>query len=235
MSRFWFLLRKSIGRERGLTSGLLALITLALPPAAFAHHPIFEPQLGGIAICVDADSVTARVDGPLGRDPGSAEVLTNRIRTALEAETKRVARAFYSSESCPPEAQQLRLEASARYLNPENYIGFPDNSYSFRAYIHVGDLQMITSPATADTDLPFVWTTGGVHSESVAESPVIEHVSLASAAGLERLSQEWVEQNPEPGLRYWLVALTALAAVTILVSVAAANWAKPTQEGGRDR
>lgn len=191
---------------------LAVLLAWLLWTPVWADHGAPAPQLGGVRLCADAGSVHLRLEGVPLRDNARArvrEAVLGRLTRTLEAAE------IPAGDACTGSNGFVLIALDLRYLDPETYLGFPENSYTYVSAAQVG-----AAPSGAETALR-----EGRYSASASDiiqaegSAEVEAQLLAlGEAQIDALVQAWLEANRVAARSYLLFAGlgTALAALWVL-------------------
>lgn len=170
-------------------SSIAVLITLTMVcGTALAHHPL-PAQLRGAQLCLDASSVDATIESEGRRFTGAAatdldEALYGAIDSMLET-----LRVTWSEEiMCAPTTDRLQASIQARYLNPETYRNFPDETYSLV-------VSLLIEPAIG-TDRNFAHVVSELYSESEQGHTIDAHLTRRAQEAAVQLAVAWWEANP---------------------------------------
>ena len=169
------------------------LLWLAFAPAAWADHGAPAPQLGGVKPCLESASVQLSLEAVTL--PGAE---TERVRAAiyeyLRGSLQKNNIAY--DDLCSSSPSFVLLGLYVRYLEPETYVGFPPNSYT---YVTTGQVGQFSPRPTTDTVL-----TPSRYAASVSE--------IFQAATSERLARRLIvlaqQEEVDTFIRTWLLANT---------------------------
>lgn len=189
---------------------LAVVLAWLLWTPVWADHGAPAPQLGGVRLCAGAESVQLRLEGvPLGDDARA------RVR---EAVLGRLTRALTAAEvphgdACAGSNGFVLIALDLRYLDPETYLGFPENSYTYVSTAQVG---AAPSGAAPREDRYSASASDIIQAEGPAE---VEAQLLAlGEAQISALVGTWLEANRVAARGYLLFAGlgAALAALRVL-------------------
>lgn len=197
------------GRRALLNRRLYAALLALVAATAWADHSAPAPRLGGVALCTDGGSVRAEVVGA-GETQGAAVArLEAQALQRLREHLTRSAVSYRHAEACRGEGGYVVLDLYARYLDPETYLGFPEDSYTYVVSTQVG---RYTSPLASDTTLAegvYVAATSDILQAEGAAELQAQLLSLTDAQG-QLLTQTWQEANLVPTQRLALFGALAL-------------------------
>ena len=185
-------------------------------PLALADHGRIEPQLAGTTLCTEPRSASADVSGPEGEVPVS---LKREMRIQLEAHLDRAEVRYEKRRSCVGQRATALLSLEARYLDPETYLGFPENAYTYVVSLQAG------APANAPTE-------GFLLEKNLYASTVSDIVSITDMepefltivnSTVGDFAQAWRQDNIVPVAHYLtfigIALLLALARVTLMLAL----------------
>ncbi len=150
---------------------------------ASADHGRIEPQLERTTLCLEPRSVETEVSGPGA--PQTAP-FKRELREQLEATLSRADVRYEVKGSCEGRRAALLLDLDARYLDPETYLGFPENAYTYVVSLQVGTLaeDEVLEPL-------YVTTTSDIISITDAEAQLLFVVEPS----LSELARTWRQSN----------------------------------------
>ena len=117
-------------------------------------------------------------------------------------------------ESCAGARAAVSLSVEARYLDPETYIGFPENAYTYVVTAQVGTLTDAAAEAGVQQPL-YSATTSDIVSLRGDAAPLL---SVANAV-LADLAQAWREDNAVPLAHLLLLAGLGLVLAGVRVAL----------------
>ena len=144
------------------------------------------PQLSGTTLCLDPLSVQVEVTGPRGEEQTAP--LTGELRRRLEVALTRAEVRVEVRPSCFGQPATLLLNLDARYLEPETYVGFPENAHTYAVTAQVGKL------AETDTLALEALLYSATTSDIVSVEENRELLEVASPT-LSELAQAWRRDN----------------------------------------
>ena len=148
-------------------------LCLLVYPFGFADHGRVEPQLAGTTLCITPASVQVNLIGPV--KPGRLE---QRLREELVSALSLAEVRFKKRASCVGEPAAFSLTLDARYLDPEQYVGFPENAHTYVLTTQVDDgLERVRYLATTSD---IVALPAGETAEllTVADDPLADFVQV---------------------------------------------------------
>jgi len=186
---------------------------------ARADHGVPAPRLGGVTLCVAPSSVQLTLEP-------SSRIAESQVAGRVREEVLETLRGTLGAHAVPFETDCERaqgfvlLTLYARFLDPETYLGFPPDSYTYVSSAQVGAFVGATGSKTA---LP-----GGRYRAS--ESDIVQAPTAAAlearlvALGDEQsraLARAWGEANAPTGRAHLRFAglgllLAALRALPLL-------------------
>jgi len=193
------------------------LLALSL---AWADHGAPPPQLGGTVLCVELSSVQVGLEAEAA-PPAVTERVRMEVFSAMQArlETEGVP---YRTD-CAAVSGYVLLGLEAHFLDPETYLGFPKDSYTYVTTAQVGSFVGAAQP---DTALPGRRYTGSASDIFQALTPG-DLVTRLTGLGLDEfnlLVQAWSEANAlTPGgvLRFAALGLALALLRAVPLSLAA--------------
>jgi len=185
---------------------LVTLLLFGLTPVR-ADHGAPAPQLGGVTLCAESSSVQLETEGVALSRKASRSV-RQTIFSALQRqlETQNIP---YTSD-CNTAKNYTLISLYVRFLDPQTYVGFPKNSYTYVTTAQVGSF---VGNADAETVLPERVYSASASDIFQAETPEkLEQrlVSLGETEGA-ALTQTWVEANAVRPGSYLLFAALGLS------------------------
>ena len=190
----------------------------------WADHGAAPPRLGGVRLCAAASSVQVSLEGVSWAEEADSSEAEARIRTAVLSSLTRslVAAGIPHTTTCTGSGGVV-ITLDLRYLDPETYLGFPENAYSY-----VSAAQVSTLERGAGADIAPVTLSESRYSASasdiieVAGAAELEAQALAlGEAQITALVRAWLEANRVPARSYLLFAGLggALLALRVFVTV----------------
>ncbi len=189
----------------------LKVLLLLMLTFAWADHGAPAPQLGGTVFCVEPSSVQVRLEAetplPAVAEQVRAEVFAE-MRARLEAEG-----VPYRTD-CAAASGYVLLGLEARFLDPETYLGFPEDAYTYVTTAQVGSSVAAARPGTA---LPERRYTGSASDLVQARTPDVLVARLVTLGREEfgLLVQVWSEANTAASGSYLRFAALGLALVLL--------------------
>lgn len=131
---------------------LITLLVLLTVTPVWADHGAPPPRLGGVRLCVAPTSVQVSLEGAPWADEAGGRETDNtetdraeteaRIRTALLSSLTRslAAAEIPHTTTCTGSEGLVVIALDLRYLDPETYLGFPENPYTYVSAAQVGTL-----------------------------------------------------------------------------------------------
>lgn len=188
------------------------MLAALLSSSALADHGEVETQLTGTTLCVGPLSVQADVRGPEGAAWPAAEPT---LREHLETTLRRADVPYDLRESCARARAAVSLSVEARYLDPETYIGFPENAYTYVVTAQVGTLTDAAAEAGVLERPLYSATTSDIVSLQGDAAPLL---NVADAV-LADLAQAWREDNAVPLAHLLLLAGLGLVLAGVRVAL----------------
>ena len=176
---------------------------------ARADHGQIETRLEGTTLCIGPRSVSAAISGPEGEVQTAP--LVRELLEQLEVTLKQTDVRYEVLESCVGSAIVL-LSVEARYLEPETYVGFPDNAYTYVVTAQVGTLTGASGEEVEDT------LYGRATSDIVSVSDRDAQLLGIANPVMNELAQAWRQDNVVP-LAQSLI-FTGLALLLVAARVA---------------
>lgn len=175
---------------------------------ARADHGHIETRLAGTTLCIGARSVSAVVSGPEGEVQTAP--LVRELLERLEATLEQAGVRYEVLESCVTPTVLLSVEA--RYLDPESYVGFPDNAYTYVVTAQVGTLAGALSEEVEGTRY------GATTSDIVSVSDRDAQLLGVAHPIMTDLAQAWRQDNIVPLAQFLIFA--GLASLLAMMRVA---------------
>ena len=145
----------------------MALLAWACSFAAVAHHPPAATLPAGVTPCVDGESIVLKDDA--ARASWGA-VLAARLTREAETLLGSSGRDIRVRGSCRGEAGYVRVDLSARKLDPAVYLDADDASYGVRVDLRVGRHEALAG--TTWSEATFHVFMADLHTEAEAGTSV---------------------------------------------------------------
>lgn len=179
---------KFTARFLGVCAGLSLLFGLT---PVWADHGAPAPQLGGVILCLEPSSVQLETEG-IALSPAAAQRVRREIAEDLQRRLE--AQNVPHTADCTSSNSYVLLSLYVRFLDPQTYVGFPKNSYTYVTTAQVGGF---TADTTAETVLPeSVYSASGSDIFQAATTERLEqHLIKLGETQAEGLVKTWLEAN----------------------------------------
>ncbi len=196
---------------------VLALLNLTLFSCGWAHESLPLTMLAGVEPCVQTSSVQLGLEAL--PDEVAADIDMDRIRREIydyvRATFEREGIPY--AELCPSSPSFVLFGIYARFLEPQSYLGFPPNSYT---YLTTGQLGTFSPQPSLETALvPTLYSTSISEIVQAADATALTtQLTTLGRVQIEDLVRHWLEANRIPRLLYGLFAAlgTALVGLRLL-------------------
>ena len=195
--------------------GVLLLVLSFILSPVWADHSAPAPQLGGVTLCLEPSSVQLEIESVVL----SPTARQNVRQAVLDTLQKRLETLNISHTSDCTAGSYVLLSLYVRFLDPQTYLGFPENSYTYVTAAQVGGFVI---DAQAETVLPeSVYSASASDIFQAATPGELERrlVGLGEAE-VEALTQTWVEANAVTPSSYLLFAAFGLSFAVLRVLTA---------------
>jgi hypothetical protein len=179
---------------------LVSFLLISFLTVARADHGPRASQLEGSVLCLDAASVRSAVER---EGEAQDEVLERRLEARLLAEMQAVFGsldlAFETHSSCRGDPAYTRLQVLARYLDPEAYLNFPEESYSYLTILQVGPFEEIAGLGLEEAAPGALHVLFGsaLHSEAETAVSIGDQLVSAGEEQIRALARAWWDDNAE--------------------------------------
>lgn len=219
----WISLRRFFATPFCSSRYLTALLALLAVTPVWADHGAPPARLGGVRLCTAPTSVQVSLEGAPWADKSGSSEAEERIRTALLSSLTRslTAAGIPHTTTCAGSSGVV-IALDLRYLDPETYLGFPENAYTYVSAAQVGTLGRgadLTSELTLSESRYSASASDIIQAAGAAE---LEAQALAlGEAQVTALAGAWLEANRVTARSYLLFAGLggALLALRALVAV----------------
>lgn len=208
---------------------LIALLALLVVTLVWADHGAPPARLGGVRLCVAPPSIQVSLEGvPWADEAGSGEIdsaeTEARIRTAVLSSLTRslTAAEIPYTTTCTGSGGVVVITLDLRYLDPETYLGFPENAYTYVSAAQVGTLERGAGVTSEPTLSEGRYSASASDIIQAAGETELEAQALAlGEAQVTALVRAWLEANRIAARSYLLFAGLggALLALRVLVTV----------------
>lgn len=198
---------KFTARFLGVCAGLLLLFGLT---PVWADHGAPAPQLGGVTLCLEPSSVQLETEGVQVAERMGKEIF-GVLQRRLEAHT-----IPYGSD-CANESRAGRYMLFGfyvRFLDPQTYVGFPGNSYTYVTTAQVGSFVTNVDAQTVLPESVYSASSSDIFQASTPEQLEQRLVRLGETEA-EMLVQTWFEANTVTLGSYLLFAALGLSFVAL--------------------
>ena len=141
--------------------------------------------------------------------------LKRKMRAQLEAHLSSAEVRYERRESCAGQRATALLSLEARYLDPETYLGFPENAYTYVASLQVG------TPVGVSTE-NFVLEEnlyGSTVSDIIPIKDMKPQFLTIVDSTVADFAQAWQQDNKVPTARYLTFAGAALLLIVARVTL----------------
>lgn len=191
----------------------------------WADHGAPPPRLGGVRLCAAPTSVQVSLEGVPWADEAGGSEAEARIRTAvLSSLTRSLAAAeIPHTTTCTGSGGVVVITLDLRYLDPETYLSFPENAYTYVSAAQVGTLEHVASADITPVTLSESRYSASASDiiEAAGEAELEAQALALGEAQIGALVRAWLEANRVIARNYLLFAGLggALLALRVLVTV----------------
>ena len=197
-----------------------ALLAACLLSASLAHEQM-DNHLARTALCADSDSVRAVVETPVQQRGRTAETTITRrlgetLGTMLAASEVEI-----RDDSCRGADGYIVLSADVRYLDPESYIGFGTDPYTYEVSLRVG--AYVNREAEMLKSVQYAARTSDIYPEGDRDAPLEEEIVAQGRTLTRRLISFWWEDNPRRG-SVWVMYRPQIFGVALTLLTIGVTW-----------
>ncbi len=179
-------------------------------------------HLAGTAFCVDSDSVRVVIKTPVQQRGRTAETtITRRLWETLGTMLAASEVEVRDEPSCRGADGYLVLSADARYLDPETYLGFGTDPYSYEVSLRIG--AYVDREAEMLRSIQYAARISDIYPEGDRGAPLEEEIVAQGRTLTHRLVGFWWEDNPKRG-SVWVAYQPQILGVALTLLTLGVTW-----------